>query len=170
MHPSFRHVFGGEEITPEPPAVILHFGAHSSSFQVSGQFQPSKNILPNLYGKWMAMIIVIGRDYLILYGPVPLNEQFYKWGKRRSKCFLGHTLYLLPLEKWTGINLHSFLFRTSSFLKTYTSYFQNPWRSRNCSMFDSDIPEFRHETCYLFDYDSNTRVHVSLRKWILVHH
>lgn len=51
MHPSFRHVFGGEEITPEPPAVILHFGAHSSSFQVSGQFQPSKNILPNLYGK-----------------------------------------------------------------------------------------------------------------------
>lgn len=67
MHPSFRHVFGGEEITPEPPAVILHFGAHSSSFQVSGQFQPSKNILPNLYGKWMAMIIVIGRDFLILY-------------------------------------------------------------------------------------------------------
>lgn len=117
MHPSFRHVFGGEEITPEPPAVILHFGAHSSSFQVSGQFQPSKNILPNLYGKWMAMIIVIGRDFLILYGPVPLNEQFYKWGKRRSKCFLGHTLYLLPLEKWTGINLHSFLFRTSSFWK-----------------------------------------------------
>lgn len=165
MHPSFRHVFGGEEITPEPPAVILHFGAHSSSFQVSGQFQPSKNILPNLYGKWMAMIIVIGRDFLILYGPVPLNEQFYKWGKRRSKCFLGHTLYLLPLEKSSFISLSNLIF-----LKTYTSYFQNPWRSRNCSMFDSDIPEFRHETCYLFDYDSNTRVHVSLRKWILVHH
>lgn len=55
MHPSFRHVFGGEEIAPEPPAVILHFGAHSSSFQVSGQFQPSKDIIPNLYGKYKAV-------------------------------------------------------------------------------------------------------------------
>lgn len=170
MHPSFRHVFGGEEITPEPPAVILHFGAHSSSFQVSGQFQPSKNILPNLYGKWMAMIIVIGRDFLILYGPVPLNWTVLQVGQEKIEMF-SWTYTLLITFREVDRDKPSFISLSNLiFLKTYTSYFQNPWRSRNCSMFDSDIPEFRHETCYLFDYDSNTRVHVSLRKWILVHH
>lgn len=123
MHPSFRHVFGGEEITPEPPAVILHFGAHSSSFQVSGQFQPSKNILPNLYGKWMAMKRACNNcnwtrfSNYVRSGTIEWTVLQLKVGQEKIEMFSWTYTLVIIFREVDRDNLHSFLFRTSSFWK-----------------------------------------------------
>ena len=51
MHPSFRHVFGGEEAATESPPIVFHVSSHCSGFQIRGQFQPTKDLIPDLYGK-----------------------------------------------------------------------------------------------------------------------
>ena len=72
MHPSFRHVFGGEETATESPPIVFHVSSHCSGFQIRGQFQPTKDLLSDLYGKCYHreyMVSVITENLLSdLYG------------------------------------------------------------------------------------------------------